>query len=113
LYYLFPWVFYFIVLFFKTRRSVFFWIAGIFSVLWVQGALWYHPFFWIFFMSVLCIALFAQDLTDLKALWPRQRRDVAAMIFFFIFAAISLIFCKNSFENLVFFGSAAGCGEFA
>ena len=99
LYYLFPWVFYFIVLFFQRRRPLFLWTAGIFGIFWMYGS-WYFVFLWIFLLFILCSALLMYDRSIVKVFWPLRLPDAAAMAVFFIFAGIFSFFIKNSFNGL-------------
>ncbi len=107
LYYLFPWVFYFLILFFRDRQLIFVWLAGIMGVLWILGS-WYFVFFWIFLFFVFFTTLLVQERKFPRILWFICKREILIAIIFIFFSGVILFFAKTSFEHLVFLNRPEG-----
>jgi len=100
LYNLFPWVIYWGVLFWESRRAVFFWMAGVTVVLWALGSWYYFSILWFWLMAVMGVALFMTTPGSLRGLSCRFRSDVIGMVIFFALLAAYGFFLKNSFHEV-------------
>ncbi len=91
MFYLLPWVVYFLLSFFEKRKAEFFWLASIVTMLWLLGNPPYFLPIWIFLFFVFLLPFFFFEKGFLKCL-RRNSPRISALIVFLIVLSLSYFY---------------------
>jgi len=104
IYYLFPWIFYLILLFFKKERPEFLWLAGIVMLSsWVGGTVLYYLGLWLLIAFVFFGVLCFKYKQSWRCLFLRSFSNIFFFLLFAGVAAICVYCCSVIIREIVFY----------
>lgn len=95
IYYLLPWIFYFLVLFFERKKPHFLWFsATVVFVSLIGNPVYYLPLHF-FIVSIVCFVLSFNNWNTWSCLFERSFRNLASFLLFLFVALVYLFFVLN------------------
>lgn len=97
IYYLFPWVIYFLVLFVHNRRSFFFWLACLVCWAGTIGNCMYFILLWAVIFILVCAVIFHKEPGVYRAIWPGKSLSLVTACVFL--AVLFYYFAKAPYDG--------------
>src|SRR3989338_10205424 len=98
MYYMFPWVLYFVILFFRKAKPVFLWLAIIITIFWLWGNGAYFISVWFFILALLSLCLHFQYPDAIKSLLRFSFLNIVLILFAVYLYGSYLYLFKDIFE---------------
>ncbi len=101
IYYLLPYVLYFLIRFFEEEKPQYFWLSGLMIVIWLMGSTaLYFVFLWSLLLLIIIGFLWMKKKIDLRIIIKPSRENYIALAIFLIAAVIISVFIYRSLQYI-------------